>query len=136
MKKEYIVTLHNYDDLENFYMEMESKGGTPSVPPREVTCALRRPISRNTHYFLTIAAPAAVDKITQISKTEWQTIANAKPVFAPIKSEGANCPPFPPPAKVKVVANTFSKAVRTIAEMKNQVFRSIKFPRILPSNSL
>jgi hypothetical protein len=53
MKKEYIVTLHNYDDLENFYMEMESKGGTPSVPPREVTCALRRPISRNTHYFLT-----------------------------------------------------------------------------------
>jgi hypothetical protein len=53
MEKEYVVTLHNYDDLENFYIEMESKGGNFSVPTREVDCALRRPISRNTHYFLT-----------------------------------------------------------------------------------
>ena len=53
MEKEYVVTLHNYDDLENFYIEMESKGGNLSVPDREVDCALRRPISRNTHYFLT-----------------------------------------------------------------------------------
>jgi hypothetical protein len=53
MKKEYIVTLSNYEDLDNFYIEMESNNGDFPIPNREVECALRRPISRNTHYFLT-----------------------------------------------------------------------------------
>lgn len=54
MEKEYVVTLHNYDDLDSFYEEMESSGFTSNrIPERSVECCLRRPISRNTHYLLT-----------------------------------------------------------------------------------
>lgn len=52
-KQEYVVSLYNYDDLESFYDDMETSGGTKYVPIREVECALKRSISRNTHYFLT-----------------------------------------------------------------------------------
>lgn len=51
--KEYIVTLKSYDDLDSFYNEMETSGGCQCVPEREVECANRRLISRNTHYKLT-----------------------------------------------------------------------------------
>lgn len=50
---EYVVTLKNADDLEIFYDDLETPGGTECVPDRCVECALRRPISRNTHYHLT-----------------------------------------------------------------------------------
>jgi hypothetical protein len=53
MKKVYIVTLKNRNDLESFYEEMESAGGNSSIPEGEVECVERRPISRNTHYLLT-----------------------------------------------------------------------------------
>jgi len=54
-KREYIIGLINYDDLDNFYNDMESAGtGThDTLPDREVECANRREISRNTHYWLT-----------------------------------------------------------------------------------
>lgn len=51
--KEYVVTLKKYDDLEDFYNDMETPGGSITIPGRSVECALRRNISRNTHYFLT-----------------------------------------------------------------------------------
>lgn len=51
--KEYIITLHNFDDLENFYDDMESPGGNLYIPDRCVEVAERRLISRNTHYWLT-----------------------------------------------------------------------------------
>lgn len=51
--QEFIVTLHNYDDLEEFYNDMETPGGNLYIPDREVSCAVRRSISRNTHYMLT-----------------------------------------------------------------------------------
>jgi len=51
--KEYIVTLKNADDLEQFYQDMETPGGNLYIPHRAVELADRRPISRNTHYFLT-----------------------------------------------------------------------------------
>ena len=49
---EYIVTLKNFEDLESFYDDMETPGGTVYIPNRAVGLANRRPISRNTHYFL------------------------------------------------------------------------------------
>jgi hypothetical protein len=52
MEKEYIVTVNNFDDLESFYDDMETPGGTDYIPDREVECLLRRDISRNTHYLL------------------------------------------------------------------------------------
>lgn len=51
--KEYIVTLKNYDDLNEFYIDMETPGGPITIPGRSVDCKLRRSISRNTHYYLT-----------------------------------------------------------------------------------
>ena len=51
--KEYIVTLHNREDLEDFYNDMETPGGDLYIPDRAVDLQLRRTISRNTHYMLT-----------------------------------------------------------------------------------
>lgn len=51
--KEYIVTATSFEDLETLYDELETPGGSETVPDRSVECSLRRPISRNTHYLLT-----------------------------------------------------------------------------------
>lgn len=51
--KEYIVTLKRFEDLDNFYDDMESPGGNVHIPNRRVDLKLRRPTSRNTHYWLT-----------------------------------------------------------------------------------
>ena len=48
----YIVTLKKGTDLDSFYDEMETSGGSSTIPDREVTCYDRRPISRNTGYDL------------------------------------------------------------------------------------
>ncbi len=50
--KEYIVTLKNMEDSEQFYKDMETPGGDLYIPNRIVECKNRRPISRNTHYML------------------------------------------------------------------------------------
>lgn len=50
--REYVVTLHQFDDLESFYTDMETEGGDLYIPNRGVEVALRRPVSRNTHYML------------------------------------------------------------------------------------
>lgn len=52
-EEEYIITLKNKEDLDQFYDDLETHGGTECVPDRCVECAIRRPISRNTHYILT-----------------------------------------------------------------------------------
>lgn len=51
--KEYIVTLHRHEDLDDFYQDMESPRGDVFIPNRAVSVEKRRPISRNTHYWLT-----------------------------------------------------------------------------------
>ena len=51
--KEYIVTLHRFEDLDDFYNDMETPGGNLYIPDRAVDLHLRRPTSRNTHYMLT-----------------------------------------------------------------------------------
>lgn len=50
---EYIVTLKNKNDLDDFYNDMETPGGNLYIPERTVEVANRRQISRNTHYYLT-----------------------------------------------------------------------------------
>lgn len=53
-QKEFIVTVRDYDLLEEFYNEMETANTTAvHLPNRAVSCILRRPVSRNTHYLLT-----------------------------------------------------------------------------------
>jgi hypothetical protein len=53
MMREYIVTLKLKEDLESFYEDMETDGGSITIPGRRVECSVRRNISRNTHYMLT-----------------------------------------------------------------------------------
>ena len=54
-RREYIITLHSRDDLDNFYDDMETPGGNLHIPYRAVTVCNRRSISKNTHYMLTDA---------------------------------------------------------------------------------
>lgn len=51
--REYVVTLHNYEDLEDFYNDMETPGGALFIPDRTISVNNRRPVSRNTNYKLT-----------------------------------------------------------------------------------
>jgi hypothetical protein len=53
--REYIVTLKDRDDLDDFYEDMETLRKTKydCMPERAVECCCRRPNSRNTHYDLT-----------------------------------------------------------------------------------
>lgn len=52
--KEYIVTVHNADDLASLYNDLETKGVAPlnTSLTREIKCTNRRPLSRNTSYLL------------------------------------------------------------------------------------
>jgi len=49
----YVVTVYNKEDLDSLYRDIETPGGNDFVPNRMVDCSLRRPLSRNTHYYLT-----------------------------------------------------------------------------------
>lgn len=52
--KEYVVTLKSYNDLDQFYLDMETEGtDLEFVPGRSVQCFLKKPLSRNTSYLLT-----------------------------------------------------------------------------------
>ena len=53
--REYVVSLHRFEDLDDFYEDMETPGGNLYIPNRAVDCSVRRPTSRNTHYYLTAA---------------------------------------------------------------------------------
>lgn len=52
-RKEYIITLKDHNDSDGFYDDMETEGGSITIPGRACECLNRRPISRNTHYHLT-----------------------------------------------------------------------------------
>jgi len=62
---DYTVTLNSKDDLEDFYNDMETEGGDITIPNRAVEVSLRRPISRNTRYWLT---PAEAEQVKQDSR--------------------------------------------------------------------
>ena len=50
-EKEYIVTLHDKKDAEQFYEEMETNKSTENIPSKNFYCDKRR--DRNTHYYMT-----------------------------------------------------------------------------------
>lgn len=51
--EEYIVTCKSMEDLESLYYDLETVGGSVSIPERIVPVYRRRPLSQNTHYMLT-----------------------------------------------------------------------------------
>ena len=67
MKREYIVTLHDYKDLEQFYAEMASNNKTKYVPKGSVECLNLRPTSRNTHYLLSDADADRLQKDPRVA---------------------------------------------------------------------
>jgi hypothetical protein len=70
MEKTYVVTLKNFDDLDDFYDDIETPGGNLYIPNRKVECNLRRTISRNTHYSLTSAEAEVLRKDPRVLAVE------------------------------------------------------------------
>jgi hypothetical protein len=52
-QQEYVITLHSYDDLDGFYDDLETSGGSITIPNRAVDVVHKLPSSRNTIYMLT-----------------------------------------------------------------------------------
>ena len=69
-KKEYLVTLKNKDDLLGFYDDMETIGGSASIPNRAIPVENRRPISRNTTYLLTESEAKKISKDPRVLSVE------------------------------------------------------------------
>lgn len=70
--EEFIVTLKDASDLDQFYIDMENmQGHCEHIPAREVECVNRRLVSRNTHYLLTTEE---VEKIRQDPRVASVTI--------------------------------------------------------------
>ena len=82
-QKRYIVTLKKGENLDSFYSDMETIGGTARVPDREVVCQKRRPTSRNTVYYLT-------DEEAETLKEDSRIIS----VEQPLKDRGIIAKPF------------------------------------------
>lgn len=82
--KEYVVTLKNFEDLDDFYYDMETPGGDLYIPNREVDLALRRPISRSTHYYLTKEEAEMLKndpRVLEVSLTPPQLGLEPKPMW-------------------------------------------------------
>src|SRR6056300_853157 len=87
--KEYIVTLHNREDLEDFYDDMETPGGSLYIPDRSVGLHLRRTISRNTHYMLTTEEAKEIRKDERVrAVTLAEFINNLKQVDYGYSADG------------------------------------------------
>ena len=69
--KEFIVTLKDRNDLDQFYQDIENYGSSGHVPERTVECSNRRMLSRNTHYLLTLEE---AEKIKQDPRVEAVTL--------------------------------------------------------------
>ena len=70
MEKVYIVTLKNRDDLEDFYVEMSSKG---------FKLHMKREISRNTNYYMTQEQADELKKDSRVIDVELADNIIAKP---------------------------------------------------------
>ena len=70
MEKEYIVTLKNRSDLDDFYTDMEESTGSGHIPDHSCDCKCRREISRNTHYHLTEAEAIELRKDSRVLAVE------------------------------------------------------------------
>lgn len=70
MEREYIVTAKTKEDLASLYEDLETLGGCECIPSREVQCAHRRPISRNTHYYLTDEEAALIRNDERVMNVE------------------------------------------------------------------
>lgn len=68
--RQYVVTLYQHEDLDDFYDDMETPGGNLYIPDRAVDIAKRRPLSRNTIYWLTENEAAQIRKDSRVQAVE------------------------------------------------------------------
>jgi hypothetical protein len=68
--KEYVVTAKSMDDLESLYNDLETAGGTATIPDRAVPVYRRRPISQCTHYMLTDEEAVKLNNDSRILNVE------------------------------------------------------------------
>lgn len=83
---EYVVTLHKGVDMQQFYDDMETHGGDACVPDRCCGVCRRRPISRNTHYYLTDQEADNLKKdprVLAVMMTPDKYGAYPKPLYTP-----------------------------------------------------
>ena len=73
----YVVTVKKGTDIDAFYNEMETAGGSSTIPDREVTCYARKPISRNTGYDLEDGEPEELLKDDRVVAIEPQEILDS-----------------------------------------------------------
>ena len=78
---EWIITLHNHEDLEDFYNDMETPGGNLFIPDRAVGVEKRRSISRNTHYMLTPAEAALVKQDERVWDVDMADMIENRPTY-------------------------------------------------------
>lgn len=67
---EHIVTLHSYDDQNNFYDEMESLGSRGYTPERICECTDRADICRSTTYLITPIEAARLEQDPRVLSVE------------------------------------------------------------------
>ena len=67
MQKLYAVILKDFKDSDTFYDDMETPGGSITIPDRQVEVDMRKPISRVTIYSLT---PQEADLVKQDERVE------------------------------------------------------------------
>ena len=72
---EFIVTLYNREDLDDFYDDMETPGGNLFIPDRNVSVVHKRKISRNTHYMLTFDEAELVKTDPRVRDVEFASAA-------------------------------------------------------------
>jgi hypothetical protein len=69
-RQEYVITLHSHDDLDHFYDDMETPGGSLYIPDRAVPVEQRLPSSRNTSYRLTAEEVELIRQDSRVSSVE------------------------------------------------------------------
>ena len=75
--EKYLVTVKKGVDINEFYDDMETPGGSSSIPDREVDCYDRRPISRNTGYILNEEEVSQLKNDSRIIGIEPQSILDS-----------------------------------------------------------
>ena len=68
--RQYVVTLRRFEDLDSFYDDMETPGGDLYIPNRAVDLAKRRPLSRNTVYWLNATEAEALRNDPRVEAVE------------------------------------------------------------------
>ena len=75
--EKYLVTVKKGVDINEFYDDMETPGGSSTIPGRKVDCYDRRPISRNTGYILSEEEVIELKNDSRIIGIEPQSILDS-----------------------------------------------------------